>query len=62
MWAGREFQQDWLHVTLGIAPYDPQYLVYPDLLEENLVNPAEYFGIQLDPGAGYVRPVVCSNK
>lgn len=62
MWSGRDFQQDWLHVTLGITPYDPQFLADPGLLEENLVDPGLYFGIKIDPVAGHIRPVNCTNK
>jgi len=61
MWAGSAFRQDWLHVTLGIAPYEPQFLENPDFQAENLVNPGEYFGIRLEPGAGHVKPVICSD-
>lgn len=62
MWAGSDFRQDWLHVTLGIAPYEPQFLEDIDLLAENLVDPGIYFGISLEPGAGHVKPVICSEK
>ncbi|MFW5714093.1 MAG: hypothetical protein ACOCYU_05425, partial [Brevefilum sp.] len=58
-WAGRTFQQDWLHVTLGVAPYDPQLLEDPALLEANLIQPGEYFGIQLDPESKHVKPIIC---
>ena len=62
MWSGRPNQQDWLHVTLGIAPYDSQFLEETGKLEDKLVSPAEYFGIQLDPDSRHVKPVICSEN
>ncbi len=59
MWAGRTFMQDWLHVTLGIAPYDPQFLVDFQLLEQNLVHPGAYFGIMIEPDVGHIKPLIC---
>jgi hypothetical protein len=59
MWAGRANQQDWLHVMLGMAPYTPQLLENPDLLEENLINPGDYFGVQIDVDARHLKPIIC---
>jgi hypothetical protein len=59
MWAGRAFKQDWLHVTFGIAPFDPAFLESPELLGDHLLDPGTYFGIRLDPEGRYVRPVIC---
>jgi hypothetical protein len=59
MWAGRANQQAWLHVTLGIAPYDPLFLEDLDLLEGNLVHPGDYFGIQIDTASENLKPIIC---
>lgn len=61
MWAGSAYKQDWLHVTLGIAPYDPRFLVQPELLTNNLLDPSAYFGISLDQESDYVKPVICAD-
>lgn len=59
MWAGRVYRQDWLHVTLGIAPYDPQILENPDLIDANLIHPGNYFGIQINAAEGHLLPIRC---
>ena len=59
MWSGSPNQQDWLHITFGLAPYDSQFLEEPDLLFENLIDPSVYFGIEIDTGAKSVKPIKC---
>ena len=59
MWAGRVYRQDWLHVTLGIAPYDPQILENPDLIDANLIHPGNYFGIQINAAERHLLPIRC---
>lgn len=60
MWSGIENQQDWLHVKIGIAKYDPIFIENYELLRESLVHPADYFGIIIGPDATTIRPLVCS--
>lgn len=61
MWSGRPFQQYWLHIKLGIAPFMPDYLVDYDLLLDNLINPADYFGIRIEEQTSSPRPVKCQD-
>jgi len=59
MWSGTINRQDWLHVTFGIAPFNQNYLDDPALLLDNLINPASYFGIDIDPSSDSVERIKC---
>lgn len=59
MWSGTPMKQDWLHVNLGVAPYDQAYLSNFDLLKAQLVNPDAYFGVIIDANTKNIRPIEC---
>lgn len=59
MWSGSEYRQDWLHVNIGVAEYDPGLLENYNLLRENLIHPADYFGIIIDPTSTKIGPLTC---
>jgi hypothetical protein len=58
-WAGQPFFMKWLHVNIGVAEYSFEFLSDFDALTANLINPAAYFGIVIDPDANQVKQVEC---